>query len=119
MLGLNPWLILICVLAFVGSVGGSYLKGRSDGKDIERSEQLTQSAIREQTMRDAQEGAAKAIAQIEVKNVTVKQQLETRIVEKPVYKDCEADDDVFRLTNESIVGAASIEAKTRTERSGQ
>lgn len=33
MFGLNPWIILAVVLAFVGSNGASYMAGRGDGAD--------------------------------------------------------------------------------------
>jgi predicted RNase H-like nuclease len=101
---LNPWLLLILGALIVAGLGGSYVKGRSDGKAIEQAEQLTQAAIRDETLKTAQEGAAAEIAKIEVKHVTTRQQLETRIVEKPVYRDCVADDSVFALTNEAITG---------------
>jgi hypothetical protein len=52
------------------------------------------------------EAAAKAIARIEVKNVTIRQRLETEIREKPVYRDCRMDADGLRLVNEAITGTA-------------
>jgi hypothetical protein len=104
MLGLNVWVWVILGASIVAGLGGSYVKGRSDGKAIEQAEQLTQAAIREETLKTAQEGAAVEISKIQVRHVTTRQQLETRIIERPDYSKCIADDGVFALTNQAITG---------------
>lgn len=101
---LNPWLILAVVVLLASIAGGSYIKGRGDGADGIIARQARDDAVRMETLQLAQQGAAEAIAAIEIKHVTVRQKLETQLVEKPVYRNCIADDRVFDLTNEAITG---------------
>jgi len=63
----------------------------------------------DQIVQKAQEGAAKAIANIEVKNVKIKQKLEREIHEKPVYRDCVHTPDGLRLINDSLTGSGDSE----------
>lgn len=101
---LNPWLILAAFVALSGLTGGAYIKGRGDGAAVVVAKQARDDQVRMETLQLAQQGAAEAIAAIEVKNVTIRQKLETRIVDNPVYRDCVADDGMLKLTNEAITG---------------
>lgn len=103
----NPWVICILGALLAGAIGGAYVKGRADGADKVIARQATEDQIRFETLQLAQLAAAEEIAKIEVKHVTVRQELETKILERPVYRDCVADDSVFELTNEAITGTAS------------
>jgi hypothetical protein len=98
---MNPYFILAALLALVAAYGG----GRADGTRIERAKHLT--AV--ETARDARDAAlqvtADAIAKIEVRNVTIRQQAETIVREVPVYQQCRHDPDGLRLVNEAISGA--------------
>lgn len=104
MLAVNPWLILGVVLAALGATAGAYVKGRGDGRAIEFAERATLEEVARVAREAAMEGAAKKIAEIEVKNVTIRQKLETEIREKPVYRDCVADQRVLDTVNEAITG---------------
>jgi hypothetical protein len=106
MLALNPWVILGATLAIATALGGAYVKGRGDGKAVIIAQQSRDDHVRMETLQLAQLAAAEEIAKIEVKHVTVRQKLETQILERPVYRDCIADDSVFELTNEAITGQA-------------
>lgn len=85
---LNPWFALIAIVAFVGSVGGAYFFGRSDGRELQRSEQKTIDEIVEKVQEASIVGAATAIAKQEPKNVYIKQKVEKEIIREPVYRDC-------------------------------
>jgi hypothetical protein len=100
----NPWLILGVSVVAVAAIAGSYVKGRSDGKAIIIAQQAREDQIRFETLQLAQQAAAEEIAKIEVKNVTIRQKLETEIREKPVYRDCIADQRVLDTVNEAITG---------------
>lgn len=102
---MNPWFILGAVLALLSIAGGAYVKGRSDGRAVEIVQRQSEDQVRFKTLQLAQQAAAEEISKIEVKHVTVRQQLETEIREKPVYRDCVADQRVLDLANEAITGA--------------
>jgi hypothetical protein len=104
MLALNPWLILGVSVVAVGALGGSYVKGRADGRAVEIAQRVTLEEVARVAREAAMAGAAEKIAAIEVKHVTVRQKLETEIREKPVYRDCFADQRVLDTVNEAITG---------------
>ena len=85
---LNPWFALIAIVAFVGSVGGAYFFGRSDGRELQRSEQKTIDEIVEKVQEASINAAASQIAKQEPKNVYIKQKVEKEIIREPVYRDC-------------------------------
>ena len=104
MMALNPWLILAAVLALGASHTFVYIKGGSAKENAILAEQKRQDEL----IAKVQQSTADAIAQIKVKHVTVRQELEKQILERPVYRDCSADDRVLELVNESITGNPAI-----------
>lgn len=94
----TAWLILAAGVA--GSAAGWTVHGWKHDAQLLREEQIVQKA---------QEGAAKEIAKIEVKNVTIKQKLEREIHEKPVYRDCKHTPDGLRLINDALTGSGDSE----------
>jgi hypothetical protein len=111
MLGLNPWSILISVLAVIAIAGGCYLKGRGDGKDIERATQLTQQALREETREVMIQAAAEQIAKISIVNKTIYARATREVVEKPVYRDCQHTDDGLRAVNDALANRQTEPAR--------
>lgn len=104
MLALNPWVLIAVILGLVTAGSGIAWKAYHLGQDSVIAQQARDDRVRMETLRLAQQAAAKEISKIEVKHVTVRQQLETEIREKPVYRDCVTDERVFDLTNEAITG---------------
>ncbi len=104
MLAARAWAFVILGCVIVAAIGGAYTKGRSDGKAVLIAQQARDDQIRMETLQLAQLAAAEEIARIEVKNVTIRQKLETEIREKPVYRDCLADQRVLDTVNEAITG---------------
>lgn len=98
----NPWMLLAFVIALVGA----YFKGCNDGADLAEGQQAREDQIAATAFSAAQRGAAKAIAGIEIRNVTIKQRVETEIREKPVYADCRHTPDGLRLVNAALTGGA-------------
>ena len=96
----SPWLLLAFVVALIAA----YFKGCNDGADLAEGQQAREERIAATAYDAAQRGAAKAIAGIEVKNVTIKQKMETEIREKPVYIDCRHTPDDLRLVNAALTG---------------
>lgn len=99
------WALLAAVIAWLASTGGAYFYGRSDGRAIEAGTQARENKVAEVATQAAVLASAKAIAAIEVKNVTVKQRVETEIREKPVYRECVHDQRVLDDINRSLTGA--------------
>lgn len=100
----NPYGLLAAGVVLAGAIGGAYIKGRSDGRAIEIAERATLEEVARESREAALEAAAEAIAKIEVKNVTIRKKLETEIRERPVYRDCFADQRVLDTVNEAITG---------------
>ncbi len=96
----NPWVLLALVLALGASHTVAYIKGGTAKEDSMLAEQKRQ----DQLVERIQQTTAQQIAAIEVKHVTVRQQLETQIREKPVYRDSFADQRVLDTVNEAITG---------------
>lgn len=84
----NPTALLVGALSVTIITGGAYVKGRSDGSAIARADQAEVLELARKVRDDAQRGAAEAIARIEIRHTTIRQQLEREIHEKPVYRDC-------------------------------
>ncbi len=100
----SPWGFVILGVAIAGGLASSYVKGRSDGRALEIAERATLEELARVAREAAIQGAAEKIATIEVKHVTVRQKLETEIRERPVYRDCVADQRVLDTVNEAITG---------------
>lgn len=101
---MNLYAILAGVVAVLLAIGGAGYQGYRMGKDSVIARQARDDAVRMETLQLAQLGAAKAIAQIEVKHVTIKQRIETKLAERPPDPRCVVDDGVLALTNEAITG---------------
>lgn len=84
MIGFNPWFgvgaIALCIAC--------YAAGRHDGSRLEESAQAREERAAQVAYDNAQRAAAEAIAKLEVKHVTYKQQIEREVREVPVYRDC-------------------------------
>ena len=98
---------LIALVAILASGLGSGYAGWTFSRDYYAAKAIENKELIERAAQASREAAATAISGIEVKNVRITQKLETEIREKPVYRDCVADDSVFNLTNEAITGQES------------
>lgn len=102
---MNPYVLLAAVLGALALTGGVAWKAYQLGQDSVIASQAKQAQLIREVQAAAQKGAAEEIAKIEIKHTTVRQSLETEIREKPVYRDCVADDRVLSLVNQAITGA--------------
>lgn len=101
---LNPYILLALVAAFAGTGWVSYSKGQDDGRNAVLAQQKAADDVRAETLQIAQQGAAQAIATIEVKNVTITRKIEREIQENTVYRDCRHSPEQLRDINEAITG---------------
>jgi hypothetical protein len=93
----SPWLILGASFVAVGAIGGSYVKGRSDGKAVIIAKQARDDQIRLETLQLAQLAAAEEIAKISVTHTTIQQKAQVVTREVPVYRDCANDERIVRM----------------------
>jgi len=96
---MNPlvYAVVMAVLVGIGAAGG--WKVANDHRDaLELAEAKGKS--------DALTATAHEIAKIDVRNVTIKQTLETQTREVPVYRDCKNTPDVMKTINEALSGGA-------------
>lgn len=102
MLGaLNPWLLLGAVLAILGAFTG----GVATGKSWQEGQSAKEEVLIQRAAEAAQMAAAEAISKIEVKNVTIKRQIEREVREVPTYSDCRHSDNGLRVVNEALRGS--------------
>lgn len=107
---MNPTVILSALLVAAASSFGTYLLGRHDGRAAELATQAREDRASAVAGAAAASAAAEAITQIEVKHVTVRQQLETQVREVQVYRDCKATPQVVQKLNEALTGSPALAA---------
>lgn len=99
-----PSLKLIGAGIVLAALIGAFFYGRSVGIDSVLADQAREDQIVAKVTDAAQKAAADEIAKIEVKHTTIRQQLETQIREKPILRECRADERVLGLINQAING---------------
>jgi hypothetical protein len=104
---MNPWVILAGVLLFVVAICGTGAAAFRMGRDSEIAARAKTDEIVRASTEAMKKTAAEAISGIEIKHVTLKQQLDTEIREKPVYRDCRATADGLRFINAALTGEDS------------
>lgn len=128
MLG-KPYLMLAALIGLIAIAGGSFSKGASWGRtqatercqaeQLERQQQdiveraALQAAIdqRDIEIRQREEEAANAIVQVRTEYLPAKTIVKREIVERPVYRDCRADDRLWELANAALRGDAAAGAE--------
>lgn len=101
---MNPYLLLIGGAALVAALGGSFLYGRSVGADSVIAEQERTRMVIADVFDKAQRGAATAIADMEIKNVTITQPIRTEVRTRTVYAECKHTDAGLRALNTAVTG---------------
>lgn len=102
-----PSLKLIGAGVVLAALIGAFFFGRSVGIDSVLADQAREDQIVAKVTEAAQKAAAGEIAKIEVKNVVVKQRVETEVRTVPVYSDCRNTTVGMQLINAAITGAES------------
>lgn len=100
----NPWVLLGLLALWAGSTSFAYLKGVSEGRQDQRSEQQTLEAATAAFREAAQQGAADEIAKIKITNTTIHQKMQREVYTDVVYRDCRHTPDGLRAINQAITG---------------
>jgi hypothetical protein len=101
---------LLIGAAVAGGIAAAYHAGHAAGRNAQAAGQQREEQLVLQAGAAAASAAAAAINRIEVRHVTVRQQLEREVVERAVYRDCRSGPDAVRLfnsTNPDAAGAAA------------
>jgi len=93
-------ILALCLVAGAGGFVGNRLKQAEWDRSIIATREAQDKAL---------DAAAKAIAQIEVKNVTIRQEAKTIMRDVPVYRECIHDGRVFDRINAAIESTDSGE----------
>lgn len=101
---MSPYLILGAVALAGATLAGTYFQGRSDGANSVIAAQADAEKIRQDTIRAADEGTARALSKLEIKHVTIKQQAQVVEREVPVYRDCRHDSRMLDAINAALTG---------------
>jgi hypothetical protein len=101
---IGPYAMLAAGISLTLLITGAYLKGKGDGIEQQQGTEAREELLVKKGIEAGQKGAAEAIAKIELKQVTIRQRVETEIREKPVYRDCQHSADVLRDINAALTG---------------
>jgi uncharacterized protein HemX len=106
---MSPAATLLVAALWAASALGSGWWAYGAGRDAEIATQAREAKASQASRDAALQAAAKAIARIEVKNVTIRQPLETIVRTEQVFRDCRSGPDAVRLLNSTpgIAAAAS------------
>lgn len=101
---INPYLLLGVGAAFVASTGGAFFYGQNVGRDSLEAQKAREDKIAQVAYTSAQTAAAQAIADMEIKNVTITQPIRTEVRTRTVYADCKHTPEGLGALNRAIVG---------------
>lgn len=101
---MNPWAIVIALVAWAASVGGAFFYGQDVGQDREVAKRAEVQQAIQATREAAQQGAAQAIAKIKITNTTIQGEVRREIQTNTIYRDCRVPADGLRLANEALAG---------------
>jgi len=101
----NPWVIVWALVAMILSITGGYLWGSSATTDSIEAQQARDAKVVAMVQEASQQGAATAIAGIEVKNVTIRQQVERETRTVTDYSNCHHSDDGLLNVNAALTNS--------------
>lgn len=104
---MNPYMILGAVALWAASLGAAYYKGAEHEKASEEARQAREDKAIAATREAVTQAAAEAIRKIEVRNVQIRQPLETIVRTEKVFVDCRSGEPARSLLNATIASAAS------------
>lgn len=107
---LNPWLILVIVLALAGVGTGAYIKGGTDTSNRIEARVAREARIHQDAYDAALRGTAEIIIKTEAAHTAIQQKAREIIREVPIYRSCESDPRVSRLLDDARANRTPIVA---------
>lgn len=80
----------------------SFVFGVASGWKVHSWKNASDHEMQIATFNEAMDMAAKELAKIEVKNVTIKQEVQTKVIERTYYRDCKHEPDVMLDINRAL-----------------
>ncbi len=102
---INPWLIVGLLVAWGVSIAGVGLTAFDMGQDRAKASQAEKQALVAEAVDAALATAATAIAGIEIKHQTIRQEIQREIRTNTVYADCRHSPGGLRGVNDALAGA--------------
>jgi len=107
---LNPTVLLTVTLASASAAGVGYYRGATNTRNAIEASEAKLERVRQITYDAALAATAEEISKIQIVNRTIRQELEREIRTETKYVDCRSSDDVVRLLNAVLAGAAPAES---------
>lgn len=104
---MNLTIIAVAGLLLLSSTVGAYVKGRSDGEEIQKASQSSIDDAVRQGASAAADVAASAIAGIQIKQVTIKGRIEREVQTHTIYAECRHTPDGLRNLNDALTNSVS------------
>lgn len=101
---MNPWLIVGLLIAYGASVAGVGLAAFDLGQDRQKASQAEKQALVAEAVDAAMATTASAIAGIEIKHQTIRQEIQREIRTNTVYADCRHSAGGLRSVNDALAG---------------
>ena len=99
---MNPTLILAVLFGWLASIGGAGWYAYGLGYDRHVAQVAAQREAEDKARAEALEAAAREVAKIEVKNVTIQGKVIERIRTETVYSECRHSPDTWKLIQEAF-----------------
>jgi hypothetical protein len=100
---MSPWALLLAAAA----VGAAYWQGRQDGRSAVEAEATRDERLIAQAGQASATAAAKAIARMQVRHTTIRQEVEREIEVRTVYRDCRHSPEQLQRINAALSPAAA------------
>ena len=99
--------MLIYIIAAVLALGGTAFQAYRMGQDSVIADNARAEKLITQVRDEAKQGAADAIAKIDIKQVTIQGRLQKEIQTNTVYRDCAHSPDGLRSINDALTNTDS------------
>lgn len=101
---MNPWLIVGLLIAYGASVATTGFVAFDLGQDRQRASQAEKQALVAEAVDAAMATTVTAIAGIEIKHQTIRQEVQREIRTNTVYADCRHSPGGLRSVNDALAG---------------
>lgn len=97
-----PWALLLAAAL----AGGAYWQGRQDGRAAVEAEAARDERLVRQAGEASAAAAAEAIARIQVRHTTIRQEVEREIQVRPEYRECRHPPEQLQRINAALSPAS-------------